>query len=766
MRRNRSARVHGRALVLSSALLVAASPASAATFAPTSTAELVAAMTTANANGEADTIDLDGQAFSLAAVDNSTDGPNGLPSVLAGSVLTIRNGTIERTGTPLFRLLHVASGATLALENVTLRGGAAGVSPGGAVYNAGTFAATGCTFSGNSSDEPGGAIYNSGAIPAIRNSTFSGNAAYVGAGLHNDGSVGALTNSTFALNASGYQGGGISNGQSGTIGALVSCIVATNSGGDGPPDFADGGTTSTASDNVVGIGDGSGLTDGADGNQVGSGATPLDPLLGPLADNGGPTFTHALLAGSPALDTGSNPAALASDQRGAPFARTSGAGTDVGAFEVQVEADLSVTKTDSPDPVTAGTNLAWTLTVSNAGPANAATVALSDTLPAGTTFVSLVSPGGWSCATPAVGAAGAVTCSIASLAPGSAVFTLTAAVGASVPDGTVLSNTATVTSTTSDPDSADLTATATTTVSATADLSVTKTDGVTQVDAGGSLTYTIVASNAGPVGAAGATLTDPLPASLSCTFTSVAAGGATGATANGSGSITDVLGLPVGASVTYTVSCSVSADAFGSVSNTATIAAPAGVTDPNGANDAATDVDTVRTGALLSATKTVSGTFSAGATVTYAIVLRNDGIGPQADAAGPELLDVLPATLALSGATASAGTASADAGTRTVTWNGALAAGASVTITITATVLPTAAGTVVSNQGALSWDANGDGTNDAAGSTDDPRLPGASDPTDFPVPVEAARDIPVLGPFGALLMAALVAAAGLRFRTR
>ena len=58
-------------------------------------------------------------------------------------------------------------------------------------------------------------------------------------------------------------------------------------------------------------------------------------------------------------------------------------------------ANLTLTKTDSPDPVTPGTNITYTITIANAGPANAATAALSDTTPAGTTFVSLTSPGGW-----------------------------------------------------------------------------------------------------------------------------------------------------------------------------------------------------------------------------------------------------------------------------------------------------------------------------------------------------------------------------------
>jgi len=67
-----------------------------------------------------------------------------------------------------------------------------------------------------------------------------------------------------------------------------------------------------------------------------------DPLLLQLADNGGPTHTHALAAGSPAIDAGNNLAALATDQRGAPFVRVAGAGPDIGAFELQTTAPASV----------------------------------------------------------------------------------------------------------------------------------------------------------------------------------------------------------------------------------------------------------------------------------------------------------------------------------------------------------------------------------------------------------------------------------------
>jgi hypothetical protein len=69
---------------------------------------------------------------------------------------------------------------------------------------------------------------------------------------------------------------------------------------------------------------------------VPSGTLTADPELQPLADNGGPTATHAILTGTPAVDTGSNPGDLAYDQRGCPNARVAGAAADIGAFELQV----------------------------------------------------------------------------------------------------------------------------------------------------------------------------------------------------------------------------------------------------------------------------------------------------------------------------------------------------------------------------------------------------------------------------------------------
>ena len=94
-----------------------------------------------------------------------------------------------------------------------------------------------------------------------------------------------------------------------------------------------------------------------------------------------------------------------------------------------------------------------------------------------------------------------------------------------------------------DPTPGNNSATDSDTLAASADLAITKTDGVTTATPGGSVTYTITASNAGPSNATGATVADTFPASLTCTWTCAGAGGGT-CTASGSGNINDTVNLP------------------------------------------------------------------------------------------------------------------------------------------------------------------------------------------------------------------------------
>ncbi|MGD1020523.1 MAG: choice-of-anchor Q domain-containing protein [Verrucomicrobiia bacterium] len=250
--------------------------------------------------------------------------------------------------------------ASVQIANSTINGNSTrntGQSFGGGIYNFGnpggsaSVRIANSTVSSNSTlTGAGGGIYNDSvdgtATVEIVNSTLSGNLARLatgaGGGIYNRGDSGAssvqiadstvtgnsVTNGSDIFNLGGLEG-------SGSV-AIGSTIL--NAG-------ASGSTISNASGTVISLGynlssdDGGGLLT-ATGDQ-----TNTDPMLGPLQDNGGPTFTCALLCGSPAIDQGKNFSGAATDQRGNEFVRTfddcavpntpGGDGTDIGAYEVQ-----------------------------------------------------------------------------------------------------------------------------------------------------------------------------------------------------------------------------------------------------------------------------------------------------------------------------------------------------------------------------------------------------------------------------------------------
>ena len=167
-------------------------------------------------------------------------------------------------------------------------------------------------------------------------------------------------------------------------------------------------------------------------------------------------------------------------------------------------------------------------------------------------------------------------------------------------------------------------------------------------------------------------------------------------------------------------------------------------------------------GSTMSGTKTVTGTFEVGGTVTYTVVLTNNGAGTQADNPatgfpGNEFGDVLPPSLALVSAAATSGTATADSALNLVTWNGAVAPNGTVTITIVATILRRASASTVSNQGSIFYDADGNGSNESTEFTDDPAVSGVRNPTNFGVPWE----VPTAGPSSLSLLAVVLACLGI-----
>jgi CSLREA domain-containing protein len=265
------------------------------------------------------------------AIQNSDDG-----------TLKVSNSTFsENSAGNLGGGIINEGGGTLTVSNSTFSGNsAAGFSGGGAIANfsSGTVSVSNSTFSGNSANNPGGgdggAIENIGSPLKVSNSTFSGNSATrFGGGIVNassgtsSGTV-TLSNSTFSGNSAAQSGGTLYVSTS-TV-TLKNTILANSTQGGECFIQRFGGTVNDRGYNL--IEDGSCLT--AASSRSG------DPLLGALADNGGPTQTMALQAGSKAIDKGKSFGAT-TDQRGLPrpadfpLITNRGDGSDVGAYEVQ-----------------------------------------------------------------------------------------------------------------------------------------------------------------------------------------------------------------------------------------------------------------------------------------------------------------------------------------------------------------------------------------------------------------------------------------------
>jgi hypothetical protein len=240
------------------------------------------------------------------------------PLIISKSTIAFNTASIDFGGG-----IYNSSGGTATIDKSTISGNSA--SKGGGLMNQSSSAGqtanmtlTNCTVSGNSAGTQGGGVYDTGvsgstANLTLRNCTFSGNTAATGGGVYVDtvgGGVCTLDNSIFKRGTSG------SNVESSTAQFAGSYSLTSDSAG------GDGGTGPFGA--FSGVGD----------------IRNTDPLLGPLQDNGGPTLTHALLPGSPAIDKGNS--SLTTDQRGAPRPvddpnsdKGGGNNSDIGAFEFQ-----------------------------------------------------------------------------------------------------------------------------------------------------------------------------------------------------------------------------------------------------------------------------------------------------------------------------------------------------------------------------------------------------------------------------------------------
>jgi len=262
-------------------------------------------------------------------------------AISSGASLTISDCVFSRnsaTGTPSSRggAILMLNGSALTVTRSTISGNMASASGGGIFMTYGTLTLTESTISDNRAGLttigfgfPGGGGMLLGWGPAtIRNCTISGNTAPRGGGIYSLGNSNVtIQNSTIALNAAANSGGGIYRAN-GTV-TLESVILAKNTA----PSLANSGQFAA---NFCLLGETSTSITGSN-NKIAA-----DPLLGSLGNYGGPTPVHPLLPGSPAVDAGSNPTGLVTDQRGSGFSRVNNGFADIGAVEGPIAGPMAV----------------------------------------------------------------------------------------------------------------------------------------------------------------------------------------------------------------------------------------------------------------------------------------------------------------------------------------------------------------------------------------------------------------------------------------
>ena len=366
---------------------------------------------------------------------------------------------------------------------------------------------------------------------------------------------------------------------------------------------------------------------------------------------------------------------------------TPGNNTSTAITTVTASADLAILKT-GPATATAGSNIDYTLTVTNNGPSDAAAVSMTDTLPAGVTFVSATGTG-WTCTNTGNIS---VTCTLPTLAGGTAAPDITVTITAPAQAAT-LTNTASVSSTTSDSDPANNTSTSTTAVTAAADLAIVKT-GPATVTAGASVTYSLTVTNNGPSDAAAVSVTDTLPAGV--TFVSATG---TGWVCGNAGNVSVTCTLPALATATTAPAITVvvtAPDQGGTLSNAASVSAT--TADPDPGNNTATANTTVTALADLSLIKTGPATIAAGGSISYTLAVTDNG---PSDVAVVTVTDTLPAGVTYVSATGTGWTCT-NAGNISVTCTRPTLATGTTAPGITVVVTAPAQATALSNTATVS----------------------------------------------------------------
>jgi uncharacterized repeat protein (TIGR01451 family) len=362
---------------------------------------------------------------------------------------------------------------------------------------------------------------------------------------------------------------------------------------------------------------------------------------------------------------------------------------------VNPSADLAITKTDNQTSAIPGTPTGYAITVTNNGPSPLTSLTVTDTVPA-----AILNP--VFSASSGTYAAGAWTG--LNLAAGQSI-TLSLE-GTIDPTATgILSNTATVAPPIGaiDPNNTNNSATDTTTLSPTADLAITKTDGKATVNPGEAIVYTVRVTNNGPSTVTGATVTDTVPAAITgvtwnCTISTGT--GSCGVPTGSGNALNTAVNLNSGATATYTISSTSNTAANPSIiTNTATVTAPVGVTDPTSSNNSSTDTTIVPNpsgNVDLQVLKQAPAKAFPGGPITYKLIVKNNGPDPVNNVT---LTETLPSAIAQDDATLffSSPDGSYNRVTGEWTFFSPLAAGQQATLILDSEVTATAASGTITN---------------------------------------------------------------------
>lgn len=416
------------------------------------------------------------------------------------------------------------------------------------------------------------------------------------------------------------------------------------------------------------------FTGSAVGVNVGSGADATNG--GTLAPGDTVTiqFDVLVVAGTaPGEVTNTASAKYVSDTLGTP----NNSNSDPVTTTIAALADLSVTKSASPDPIVAGDDVTYTVTVSNAGPSAAENTVVTDALPDGVAIRS---------ATPSIGVCtvGTTTCTIGTLGAGSSATVTYVLATDSDLDVALLANTADVTTTTNQTSTANDTVTITTPVATSADLSVTKSASPDPLVPGADVTWTITVTNDGPSTARAVTIADTLPAEVDLTAATPSTGSCSAGTAD------CALGdLAAGATATVTVVGVVdSGHTETDVANTVVVGSD--TDDPDTDDNTATATSSVAPSADLVVTKIAdTSPIVAGSPASWTYTIRNDG---PSDAVGATSADVAPGGVDFTSASTSLGTCTTSP-TDVICDHGTIPAGASVTVQVSGDVAPSTSAT-------------------------------------------------------------------------